>query len=230
MEGALLGVGTPLGEEVGTGIKDGIANKSSQIIGSFQLISREIASGLIQEIIDRTEKIGKIFIKDDETLAKIKDETLAKIKDVANSIAGKDNIKLESASMRQETAVKNRRRQSMAERQFSEEYIGLIGSVQGIRNRKDALSAQRNKLQEYAKQVKGQIKEYQEKLGIRELEDSAKSTAERLREITSQMLSNPESDITSLQQESDSLQMSLSDIVKRISEIRQQAVLRLKNE
>ncbi|MFM6603936.1 MAG: hypothetical protein ACKPH3_07640, partial [Dolichospermum sp.] len=114
--------------------------------------------------------------------------------------------------------------------QFSEEYIGLIGSVQGIRNRKDALSAQRNKLQEYAKQVKGQIKEYQEKLGIRELEDSAKSTAERLREITSQMLSNPESDITSLQQESDSLQMSLSDIVKRISEIRQQAVLRLKNE
>ncbi|MFM6071883.1 MAG: hypothetical protein ACKPB9_09930, partial [Dolichospermum sp.] len=33
-EGVLLGVGTPLGEEVGTGIKDGIANKSSQIIGS----------------------------------------------------------------------------------------------------------------------------------------------------------------------------------------------------
>ncbi|MFM6012624.1 MAG: hypothetical protein ACKO99_18565, partial [Dolichospermum sp.] len=197
---------------------------------SFQLISREIASGLIQEIINRTEKIGKIFIKDDETLAKIKDETLAKIKDVANTIAGKDNIKLESASMRQETAVKNRRRQSMAERQFSEEYIGLIGNVQGIRKSKDALSAQRNKLQEYAKQVKGQIKEYQEELGIKELEDSAKSTAERLRKITSQMLSNPESDITSLQQESDSLQMSLSDIVKRISEIRQQAVLRLKNE
>ncbi|MFM6918896.1 MAG: hypothetical protein ACKPKT_15250, partial [Dolichospermum sp.] len=44
------------------------------------------------------------------------------------------------------------------------------------------------------------------------------------------MLSNPESDITSLQQESDSLQMSLSDIVKRMSEIRQQAALRLKNE
>ncbi|MFM6249422.1 MAG: hypothetical protein ACKPEQ_09770, partial [Dolichospermum sp.] len=58
MEGALLGVGTPIGEEVGTGIKDGIANKSSQIIGSFELISREIASGLIQEIINRTEKIG----------------------------------------------------------------------------------------------------------------------------------------------------------------------------
>ncbi|MFM6249370.1 MAG: hypothetical protein ACKPEQ_09510, partial [Dolichospermum sp.] len=67
-------------------------------------------------------------------------------------------------------------------------------------------------------------------LGIKELEDSAKSTAERLRKITSQMLSNPESDITSLQQESDSLQMSLSDIVKRMSEIRQQAALRLKNE
>ncbi|MFM5940674.1 MAG: hypothetical protein ACKOQR_20855, partial [Dolichospermum sp.] len=238
MEGALLGVGTPLGEEVGTGIKDGIANKSSQIIGSFQLISREIASGLIQEIINKTEKItqeiGKIFIEDDEILGKmlaeIKDEILTKIKDVANTIAGKDNIKLESASMRQETAVKNRRRQSMAERQFSEEYIGLIGNVQGIRKSKDALSAQGNKLQEHAKQVAGQMRKYQEELGIRELEDSAKSTAERLRGITSQMLSNPESDITSLQQESDSLQMSLSDIVKRISEIRQQAVLRLKNE
>ncbi|MFM6668878.1 MAG: hypothetical protein ACKPJO_01870, partial [Dolichospermum sp.] len=67
-------------------------------------------------------------------------------------------------------------------------------------------------------------------LGIKELEDSAKSTAERLRKITSQMLSNPESDITSLQQESDSLQMSLTDIVKRMSEIRQQAALRLKDE
>ncbi|MFM6603949.1 MAG: hypothetical protein ACKPH3_07705, partial [Dolichospermum sp.] len=118
----------------------------------------------------------------------------------------------------------------MAERQFSEEYIGLIGNVQGIRNRKDALSAQRNKLQEHAKQVAGQMRKYQEELGIRELEDSAKSTAERLREITSQMLSNPESDITSLQQESDSLQMSLTDIVKRMSEIRQQAALRLKDE
>ncbi|MFM6394584.1 MAG: hypothetical protein ACKPFH_19325, partial [Dolichospermum sp.] len=210
-EGVLLGVGTPLGEEVGTGIKDGIVNESSQIIGSFQLISREIAGGLVQEII---KALGS---------------GAAEIRDVANAIAGKDNVGLESASVRQEIAAKNRRRQSTAGRQISEEYIGLVGNAQGIRDRRDALFAQRNKLQKYAKQVERQIKEYQEKLGIRELEDRVKSTTERLQEITSQMLSDPD-DITSLQKEADSLQKSLSDTVKRMSEIPQQVEFRFKNE
>ncbi|MFM6078116.1 MAG: hypothetical protein ACKPCI_06275, partial [Dolichospermum sp.] len=154
----------------------------------------------------------------------------AEIRDVANAIVGKDNVGLESASVRQEIAAKNRRRQSTAGRQISEEYIGLVGNAQGIRDRRDALFAQRNKLQKYAKQVERQIKEYQEKLGIRELEDRVKSTTERLREITSQVLSNPESDITSLQKEADSLQKSLSDTVKRMSEIPQQVEFRFKNE
>ncbi|MFM5941591.1 MAG: hypothetical protein ACKOQ2_23380, partial [Dolichospermum sp.] len=212
-EGVLLGVGTPLGEEVGTGIKDGIVNESSQIIGSFQLISREIAGGLVQEII---KALGS---------------GAAEIRDVANAIAGKDNVGLESASVRQEIAAKNRRRQSTAGRQISEEYIGLVGNAQGIRDRRDALFAQRNKLQKYAKQVERQIKEYQEKLGIRELEDRVKSTTERLQEITSQMLSDPDDiTFTSLQKEADSLQKSLSDTVKRMSEIPQQAEFRFKNE
>ncbi|MBW4460434.1 MAG: tape measure protein [Nodosilinea sp. WJT8-NPBG4] len=161
--GALEGVGREASKDLSKGLSAGIERELSFVLGSFDLVGKELGKELVSGILDSLGRDAQMIEK------------------LFSDVLGKTNVVSAGAAVRGKQSAKSNSDANIAKQQVAKEYGFVKDNIGAVKDFGSSIEKQQNVIKAKAAALQDKIFEFESKLG---LEDLSKALESKVRDLS----------------------------------------------